>query len=138
MKTFYLRLGVVGILALTVAAILQQKPSASLNHDPLMPTLSSSEVGTRMPVLLELGSVTCVPCRMMAPILDEVQKEYADKLRVSFVDVKADREAARRYRVEAIPTQIVFAADGREVFRHTGYISKDDLVRQLKELGIGL
>ena len=90
------------------------------------------------PRLLDLGSTTCIPCKMMKPILDELRRDYAGRLTVDFVDVNRDREAAMAHRVRVIPTQIFFDASGREIFRHEGFISKEDILAKWKELGVAL
>ncbi|HDQ44081.1 MAG TPA: thioredoxin [bacterium] len=88
--------------------------------------------------LIELGSVNCVPCRMMQPILDEIEKEYAGRVRVVFHDVwtPEGRPYAQQYRIRAIPTQIFLDEEGNEYFRHTGFFPKDDIVAVLKQKGI--
>ncbi|MGE5706957.1 MAG: thioredoxin family protein [Bacteroidota bacterium] len=88
------------------------------------------------PRLLELGADRCVPCTMMQPILAELKKEYAGKVRIDFIDVWKNPEEARRYRVRSIPTQVFFDRKGQEVFRHLGFYSKDAIVRKLKEMGV--
>ncbi len=91
-----------------------------------------------LPRLIELGSVSCIPCQMMAPILEELRKEYAGKLKVDFIDVWQDTEAARRYGIRVIPTQVFLDASGQEVFRHEGFFPKEDILARWKELGVEL
>lgn len=90
----------------------------------------------RLPRLIELGSDKCIPCRMMAPILDELRREYAGKLEVEFIDVWKMPEAGDKYRVRVIPTQVFLDASGKEVFRHHGFFPKDEILAKWKELGI--
>ena len=78
----------------------------------------------RMPRLIELGSVSCIPCKMMAPILEELREEYAGKLQVEFLDVKANPAAGEPYGIRFIPTQIFLDAEGQEFFRHEGFFPK--------------
>lgn len=91
-----------------------------------------------MPVLLELGSVDCIPCKAMMPILKELKKEYASSLKVAFIDVWKDTEAAKRYEVSSIPTQIFFDSSGKELFRHTGFFAKEKILAKWKEFGVEL
>ncbi|MCX7045368.1 MAG: organomercurial lyase [Candidatus Sumerlaeota bacterium] len=91
-----------------------------------------------LPRLLDLGSVSCIPCKLMAPILEELKKEYAGRMDVEFIDVNKDREAARKYGIKLIPTQIFFDAEGKERFRHEGFIGKEDILAKWKELGVNL
>ncbi|MHC4202653.1 MAG: thioredoxin family protein, partial [Planctomycetota bacterium] len=68
-----------------------------------------------LPRLVDLGSTTCIPCKMMKPVLEELRKEYAGRLRVEFIDVKADPEAGTEYGRSIIPTQIWYDASGKEL-----------------------
>jgi len=90
------------------------------------------------PKLLELGSKNCIPCRMMEPILESLKKKYGDKLEVEFIDVRKVRSAARKYRIRVIPTQIFFSHDGKELFRHRGFMPEEDIIAKWKELGYDL
>jgi len=87
---------------------------------------------------VEIGSVKCIPCKAMAPILEELKKEYAGKLEVEFIDVWKNPDAGKPYAIQMIPTQIFFDASGKELFRHTGFYGKDDILAKWKELGVDL
>jgi thioredoxin 1 len=89
-----------------------------------------------LPRLVDLGSTTCIPCKMMTPILDQLSKEYKTTLKVEFIDVREVQGAAEKYKIQAIPTQIIYDAKGKELYRHQGYYPKEDIVQKLKELGI--
>lgn len=91
-----------------------------------------------LPRLLELGSVTCIPCKMMKPILDALEVEYKGSMMVDFIDVWADESAGKKYAISSIPTQIFFAADGKEIFRHEGFFAKEAILAKWKELGVDL
>lgn len=91
-----------------------------------------------LPMLLDLGADKCVPCKMMAPILDELKKEYDGRMTVSFVDVWKNPTAKEQYGINLIPTQIFFDAAGKELFRHEGFYSKEDILAKWKELGVDL
>ena len=91
-----------------------------------------------LPKLLDLGAGKCIPCKMMAPILEELKKEYAGKLEVEFIDVWKNPDAGKQYGIEVIPTQIFYDATGKELFRHIGFFSKDDILAKWKELGVDL
>ena len=89
-----------------------------------------------LPRLVELGADRCIPCKMMAPILEELRKEYAGTLQLESIDVWKDPDAAKRYRIRIIPTQIFYDASGKELFRHVGFFSKEDILAKWKELGV--
>jgi len=88
-------------------------------------------------MLIDLGAKKCIPCKMMAPILDELTKEYEGMFMVKFIDVwqKENASEAEKYKIESIPTQIFFDENGKELWRHTGFISKADILKKWKELG---
>jgi len=100
--------------------------------------VAAESVSGELPRLLDLGANKCIPCKMMEPILEELSEEYAGQLEVEFIDVWQDRSAGDKYEVAAIPTQIFFSAEGEELFRHTGFIAKADILAKWKELGIEL
>ena len=91
---------------------------------------------SELPRLLELGSVGCRPCDMMAPILDDLKEEYAGKLSVEFYDVRKDPSPAYMYRIKLIPTQIFIDSEGKEFFRHEGFLSKDEIILVLERMGV--
>ncbi|MBN2208269.1 MAG: thioredoxin family protein [Candidatus Coatesbacteria bacterium] len=93
---------------------------------------------TRLPRLVDLGAGKCIPCKMMAPILEELQKEYKGKFEVIVIDVWKDQSAGQRYGIRLIPTQIFYDATGTELFRHQGFYSKEDILAKWKELGVDL
>jgi thioredoxin 1 len=99
---------------------------------------SEEQPATGIPRLVDLGSGTCIPCKMMAPVLEELEKEYAGRLSVEFYDVREDAGAATKYGVKLIPTQIFYDATGKERFRHEGFFSKEDILAKWKELGVDL
>jgi thioredoxin 1 len=90
------------------------------------------------PRLVDLGADKCIPCKMMAPVLKELTKEYAGRLRVEFIDVWKNPAAGKAYKISLIPTQIFFDAAGKELFRHEGFFSKQDILAKWKELGVDL
>jgi len=91
-----------------------------------------------MPTVLDLGAKACVPCKMMAPILEKLEREYRGRAAVIFVDVWKDASEAKRFGIRTIPTQIFFDRDGTEVFRHEGFLDEESIVRMLDALGAKL
>ncbi|MBU0607128.1 MAG: thioredoxin family protein [Armatimonadetes bacterium] len=103
---------------------------------PPVATAPTATPGTPRPRLVELGSTTCIPCKEMAPILEELKQEYAGKVDVEFIDVNVDVAAADRYGINVIPTQVFIDRDGKEVFRHEGFYPKADILAQFEKMGI--
>jgi thioredoxin 1 len=99
---------------------------------------AATPVKQPLPRLLDLGANKCIPCKAMAPILEEMKKEYAGKLEVEFIDVWKDPDAGKPYKIQIIPTQIFFDATGKELFRHIGFYSKDDILSKWTEFGVDL
>jgi thioredoxin 1 len=96
------------------------------------------EASSRLPVLLQVGSYKCPPCKRMEPILDKLRSKYAGKFQVRSVDMRKDQTAGTKYGVRATPTQIFYDSKGREVHRHVGFYSKKDILAAWKKLGVKL
>jgi thioredoxin 1 len=133
MKTSAKVMIVVALIALVAGVVVlkQSQPPASTGVASPPATQSAAKI----PKLLDLGADKCIPCKAMAPILEEMKKEYAGRLDVEFIDVWKNPDAAQKHVVEIIPTQIFFDASGKELFRHTGFFAKEDMLAKWKELG---
>lgn len=88
-----------------------------------------------LPKMVDVGADKCIPCIKMAPILDQLREDFAGRMEVQFVDSWKNREEAASYRVRMIPTQIFYAADGKELYRHTGFYSREEILGKWQELG---
>jgi len=88
------------------------------------------------PTVADFGARTCIPCKKMAPILEELNRELKGKANVTFTDVWAAPDIAKEYSIQMIPTQIFFDANGKEVKRHMGFIDKADILKELKKAGL--
>ncbi|MBI4774084.1 MAG: thioredoxin fold domain-containing protein [Deltaproteobacteria bacterium] len=91
---------------------------------------------SKKPTMVEFGAAGCVPCDMMQPILDNVRKNYTDKLNVVFVHVGEEQVLAARYGIRSIPVQVFFDGTGKEVFRHVGFFPEADVTEQLAQMGV--
>lgn len=137
------------VLALAVAGVLvlkntRNKESSTTPLAGIPPSgvgeASSSAVtqGKALPRLVDLGAGKCIPCKMMAPILEELKKTLAGTLDLQFIDVWENPDAGKKYGVNVIPTQIFYDAQGRELFRHEGFMGREDILAKWKELGFEL
>ena len=100
-----------------------------------------SEVKKKYKVtFVELGSVRCVPCKMMMPIMKEVEERFGDEVLVVFHDVwtPEGEPYAGKYGIRGIPTQVFLDADGKEFFRHTGFFPKEELFKVLEKGGVNI
>jgi thioredoxin 1 len=87
---------------------------------------------------VEIGSVNCIPCKMMKPIMNDIEKEYGDQVKIVFHDVWTSRGKAdaQRHGIRVIPTQVFLDTAGNEYFRHEGFFPKEDLVKVLQMKGV--
>ena len=88
------------------------------------------------PSLVDFGASGCRPCDMMAPILDELKKEYTEITNVEFVDVRDYQILGARYGISSIPVQVFFDKDGKEFYRHVGFFPKNNILAKFKEMGV--
>lgn len=124
---------VAALVAVVVGAVLLKQGKQTTK---VSAPAASTEV--KLPKLLDLGAGKCIPCKMMAPILEDLKKEYAGKLIVEFIDVWQIPDAGKQYSIDVIPTQIFYDATGKELFRHSGFFAKEDILGKWKELGVNL
>ena len=85
---------------------------------------------------LELGSVNCIPCRQMQPIIKSVEKKYGDQIRVVFHDVWKDPNVGRQYGIRLIPTQIFLDEEGNQTLRHEGFLPEAAIDEFLQSRGL--
>ena len=89
-----------------------------------------------MVTMVDLGATACIPCKLMAPILEKLEKQYAGRAAVVFLDVWKDQAPAKRFGIRTIPTQIFFDKDGKEVYRHEGMLNEEEIVRRFSDMGV--
>lgn len=105
----------------------------------ILPVCAASQ--TEIPVknmvtMVDLGAKKCIPCKMMAPILKKLTKQFEGHAAILFIDVWEDNSQARAFNIRSIPTQIFFDENGKEVYRHQGFLSEDAIINQLGKMGI--
>jgi len=96
---------------------------------------------TQLPVkgmvtMIDLGAKKCVPCKMMAPIMEKMEKKYEGKAAIVFIDVWENKDQATQYGVKVIPTQIFYDETGKETYRHVGFFSEKAIVGVLHSMGV--
>src|SRR5512136_2362108 len=133
MKTSVKILIVAAVAAAVVAAVALKQGKSESKDAP-----AASGPRAALPRLVDLGAGKCIPCKQMAPILEELKKEYAGRMEVVFIDVWKNPDAGKAYGVEMIPTQIFYDASGTELFRHTGFFGRENILGKWKELGVEL
>lgn len=103
---------------------------------PKTPPEPAQRVRGKLPRLVDLGRNTCIPCKKMAPILEELAREYQGRAVVEVIDLRDKPGAAQEYGIKLIPTQVFFDENGKEVWRHEGFLAKDQIVAKFAEMGV--
>ncbi len=138
------KITIVLILAALVAAVIIAKqnktaaPTPAIPNQPGTDSTTVSPPAAALPRLVDLGAGKCIPCKIMAPILEELKAEYAGRMQVDFIDVWENPDEAKQYNINLIPTQIFFDPAGKELFRHEGFFSREDILGKWQELGFDL
>ena len=89
-----------------------------------------------LPKLLDFGAGTCIPCKRMAPILRELSEEYKGRVAIRIIEVYQDRELTRINGIRLIPTQVFFDAKNQEVYRHVGFMDKEQIKKIFEKMGV--
>jgi len=142
-------LAVIGVVVVVVAGVAWYKSNASsagpaVQSGELCPEQPNTDGGggpapvqtAGLPRVVDLGADKCKACKEMAPILEELKREYAGRVVVEFIDVWKNPDAAKPYNIRLIPTQVFFDREGKEVWRHEGFLPKADFLKKFAELGV--
>jgi thioredoxin 1 len=105
---------------------------------PRQSPTSPQDLEKGLPQLIDLGAKNCIPCRKMAPILEALKTIYTGKLRVYFINVMEHPDVAKNFAVQLIPAQIFYDPSGKELFRHIGFMGREDILAKWRELGFPL
>jgi thioredoxin 1 len=132
------KIAIVAVLIAAVAVAIAVRQNKSGGDKVPAQFRPEQLTGKGLPVMIDLGSDQCIPCKMMAPILEELKNEYAKTLTVHFLDVRKFPALSKIYKIQLIPTQIFYDASGKELFRHEGFYAKDDICAKWKEFGADL
>lgn len=89
-----------------------------------------------MVTMVDFGAKKCIPCKMMTPIMAELEKDYKGRAAIVLIDVWENPAAGRQFRIQLIPTQIFYNIEGKEVLRHEGFMDKAAIVAELEKLGV--
>jgi thioredoxin 1 len=106
-------------------------------------TIAGNETSTQKDTIfkvtfIELGSVRCIPCKQMQPVMKSIEQKYGTQVKVVFHDVwtVAGAPFAKQYGIEAIPTQVFLDEAGKEYFRHLGFFPEEELIKVLNQKGV--
>lgn len=124
---------VLASLALALLAALALAPGAARAQLEVGPT---DVPVAGMVTLVDIGAKKCIPCKMMAPILERLEVEYRGRAAIRFIDVWENPGAGKPFGIGLIPTQIFYDAAGQERWRHEGFLGEDAIRAKLAELGV--
>ena len=119
----------IGSLAVILASVVAWAGDSKNEAIPPVPTPG-------LVTMVDLGAHKCIPCKMMTPIIEELQKEYKGRASIIFIDVWEHREQAQRFGIRGIPTQIFYDKEGKEVGRHVGFLGKKKIIGTFEKLGV--
>jgi thioredoxin 1 len=122
----------IGKIAIVVALIAAIAAAIAVRRNPSS-DLPEQAIGTGLPTMIDIGAETCIPCKLMAPILEELKKELQGKVMVQFINLNKYPKIAEVYRITLMPTQIFFDGSGKELSRHEGFYSREDILKKLEE-----
>ena len=134
MKILFRQSGVIALAILTILFVgCNPKPKQDSGKETTMQEGNAIKV-----TFIELGSVNCIPCKQMRPVMDSIEKKYGKQVKVVFHDVWTEAGApyGQKYSIESIPTQIFLDANGKEYFRHAGFFPEEDVVTVLGMKGV--
>lgn len=89
-----------------------------------------------LPKLLDFGRGVCIPCKKMAPILQELSEEYKGRVIIKIIEIDREKELTQANRIRLIPTQIFFDSKNKEVFRHEGFMDKEAIKKIFQQMGV--
>lgn len=128
------KLLVVVLLIASFAFISCKKNNTENNHQTN--SVSGSDTTKHKIEFVELGSVNCIPCKKMQPIMKSIEEKYKGLVKVTFHDVWKDEAPAKKYGINLIPTQVFLDANGKELMRHEGFFPEEDIDKFLQSQGV--
>lgn len=90
-------------------------------------------LNSKLPVLADFYSDSCVPCKRLSPVLAEIEEQYADRINIAKININFDAELAEKYEVRAAPT-LIFFKDGQETERLIGAVKKSEITEIIEKL----
>jgi thioredoxin 1 len=118
--------GIIMVLAIAGSALHGAQTASAIPEVPVK----------GMVTMIDVGAKACIPCKMMAPIMEKLEKVYKGRAAIIFIDVWQNRDQAPRFGITSIPTQIFYDTTGKEVYRHIGFMSEEAIVSQLQKMGV--
>jgi thioredoxin 1 len=126
------------VVLLTLTVIIFSTGCSGQTAAPVNKTDTGVDKTKYKVTFIELGSVRCIPCKQMQPIMKSIEEKYGKQVKVVFYDVWTEAGApyGKQYGIEAIPTQVFLDKDGKEYYRHLGFFPEEELIKVLKQKGV--
>ena len=124
------------LLTLVIFAIFVFPCQATFSEPSIDRRFPKEIAQSPLPKLLDFGRGKCIPCKAMAPILKELSEEYKDRVIIKIIEIDQESGLTTANRIRLIPTQIFFDSKNREVSRHEGFMSKDDIKKVFQKMGV--
>jgi thioredoxin 1 len=135
-RIIYSLIGITILILLII--VIQPQLIFAQKDDAINAAANSLDTSNYKVTFIELGSVKCIPCKEMQPVMKSIEKKYGSQVKVIFHDLwtSAGKEAAKQFVFDVIPTQIFLDKTGKEYYRHEGFFPKNELVKILKIKGV--
>lgn len=131
MRKYYVRSLIRALVALTTIGLVSMSAISEVSAEQ-----QPQEPVPGMVTMVDLGAKKCIPCKLMAPIIEELVKEYQGRAAVIFIDVWENPDAGPKYGLRTIPTQIFYDAKGLEISRHEGFMDKKSIIAVFRQQGV--
>ncbi len=113
-------------LFLIMAVIIISCGKKEITQEKIQPLVEKSAAKI---TFVELGSVNCIPCRQMQPVMKSIEEKYGEQVKVVFHDVWKDKAPAQKYGIQLIPTQVFLDENGKEFYRHEGFFAEEEIIK---------
>jgi thioredoxin 1 len=124
------------ISTLVILTILTFPYQAAFSEPSVDPRFPKDVVQSPLPKLLDFGRGVCIPCKKMAPILKELSEEYKIRVVIRIIEIDQERGLTEANKIRLIPTQIFFDSKNKEVFRHEGFMGKEQIKKVFEKMGV--
>jgi thioredoxin 1 len=125
-------------IALTSLSFAQSNKTDRTTKPTLSAKDSNATISKPLITFVELGSVNCIPCKAMQPVIKAIESKYGSQIKIVFYDVWKQEQAhyAQQYNIRLIPTQIFLDVNGNELMRHEGFFPEKDIDAFLRSKGL--
>ena len=123
-------------LTLLISTILAFSYQATFSEPSIDRRFPKDIAQSPLPKLLDFGRGICIPCKKMAPILQELSEEYKDRVIIKIIEIDQEKELTRVNQIRLIPTQIFFDSKNKEIFRHEGFMYKEEIKKVFEKMGV--